>query len=435
MFTINHNQELTPELLYKMIQRFNTAVKPTLEKRKRYYDGVHDILLKTYTDKSKPCAHVITNFCFNIADCYTGYLAAPGFISYTSNEYDITQIMDVLNYNDVQDEDAELLLNALIYGVGSELMYIDRDGKVRFKTIAPTQSFGIFDDSLTNDLMYFVRFYKTNDWDDGDEYTVDVYSDNTIQTYKMLGIGGSLQWQGSQPHFFKQCPANIMLMPDEKGIFDCIISLQDAYNEIQSSEIDDFSAFVDAFLTIEGADADGEDIARMKEERVLLLPEGASASWLTKNANDAQVENILDRLQAAIYRIAQCPDFSSESFVGGVASGIALRFRLCGMENRAAKIAATMKKALLRRCEIIAGIATLLVGDEIVSDIEIIMKRNIPQDDAAIAQTVNAYRGLVTDKTLLSMIPQVTDPEAEIVEMKEQKAEQMSLYSFGDSDE
>ena len=93
-------------------------------------------------------------------------------------------------------------------------------------------------------------------------------------------------------------------------------------------------------------DADADDIAAMKENRVLVLPEGAAAQWLTKNANDAQVENILKRIHDSIYRIAQCPDFSSETFVGGVSSGIAIRYRLTGMETRAAKIVANMEKAL-----------------------------------------------------------------------------------------
>jgi hypothetical protein len=42
-----------------------------------------------------------------------------------------------------------------------------------------------------------------------------------------------------------------------------------------------------------GVDADPEDVAAMKANRVLVLPEGADARWITKNANDAQVENIL----------------------------------------------------------------------------------------------------------------------------------------------
>ena len=65
------------------------------------------------------------------------------------------------------------------------------------------------------------------------------------------------------------------------------LELQDGANELISSEIDDYSAFCDAYLTLVGVDAEAEDIAAMKQNRVLVLPEGASANWLTKSANDA----------------------------------------------------------------------------------------------------------------------------------------------------
>jgi hypothetical protein len=35
--------------------------------------------------------------------------------------------MDVLNYNDYQEEDSSFLLDALKVGVAAELMYIDND--------------------------------------------------------------------------------------------------------------------------------------------------------------------------------------------------------------------------------------------------------------------------------------------------------------------
>ena len=57
-------------------------------------------------------------------------------------------------------------------------MYIDSEGKTRFRLINPTTCFGVYDDSLTQDLQYFVRFYKANLWDNTDEYKVDVYSND-----------------------------------------------------------------------------------------------------------------------------------------------------------------------------------------------------------------------------------------------------------------
>lgn len=412
-----------------MINRFNIEVKPQLNKYKNYYDGKQAIMQKKYVDESKPCNKSVVGYCRNIVDCYCGYLATPNYISYTSQN-DIEDIMDILRYNDYQAEDSDFLLDALIYGVAAELMYIDADSQVRFRLINPTQCFGVYDDSLTGDLMYFVRMYKVSEWDDNDIYNIDVYSDYDITHYRTTGLNGDLALISQEPHYFSQCPANIFYMPDEKSVFDCVMSLQDSYNDLLSAEIDDYSAFCDAYLTLMGVDADAEDIAMMKENRVLLLPEGATAQWLTKNASDAQVENILKRIHDSIYRIAQCPDFSSETFVGGVSSGIAIRYRLTGMETRAAKIVANMEKALQRRIEIICGIATLKYGEEVFRDIQIDFKRNIPDDITSTINMINSLKGTVSDATLLAQLPFISDINAELAAVQEQKAANMELYGF-----
>lgn len=429
MFYLNREVGLSVELLQKMINHFHVNVESRLNKYKNYYDGLQAILKKAYSDPTKPCNKTVINYCKNIVDSYCGYLATPGCISYSSAD-DIEEIMDILRYNDHQAEDSTFLLDALIYGVGAELMYIDQASRVRFRTINPRQCFGIYDDSLTGDLMYFVRMYKASDWDDSDLYYVDVYGDHTVKHYTMHGMNGYLTFVDEEAHYFSQCPANIFYLPDEKSIFDCVMGLQDSINELLSAEVDDYSAFCDAYLVLEGVDAEVDDIASMKENRVLVLPAGATASWLTKAAQDAQVENILKRIHDSIYRVAQCPDFSSESFVGGVSSGIAIKYRLTGMETRAGKIEAEMKKALQRRIEIICGIASLKLGEAVFRDIQIDFKRNIPEDVSATINLINSLKGTVSDATLLSQLDFIPDVNAELEAIQEQKAANMEMYGF-----
>ena len=431
MFRYNREAELTTSVLEKMIHEFQLNVVPKMRNFKDYYDGKQEILNKAYTDATKPCNKVVVNICKNIADSYCGYLATPSFISYSSDN-DIADVMDILRYNDYQAEDNAFLLDALVYSAASELMFNDKEGKTRFRLINPLTCFGIFDDSLTEDLIGFVRFYKENEWDDNNNtYCFDVYDDVLIKHYKAQGIEGKLEFIGEEPHYFGQCPANIFMMPEGGSIYECVLSIQDAYNKLLSAEIDDFEAFCDAYLALEGVDADTDDVVSMKENRVLLLPEGAKTYWVTKNANDTQIENILKRLQESAYRVAQCPDFSSESFVGGVSSGIAIQYRLTGMETRAGKIQAQMLKALQRRIELICGIAALKLGEEVFRDINIDFKRNIPVDESSIINLVNSLKGSVSDETLLAQIPFIDDVNAELERLNKQKQENLALYGYG----
>ena len=203
MFYVNKDTILDAELLKKMFDRFNIEVAPSITNYKNYYDGVQAILNKSYSDSSKPCNKIVTNYCKNIADSYNGYIASPGYISYKSEE-DIEEIMEVLRYNDYQTEDSQFLLDALVYGTAAELMFTDEMGKVRFRLINPRQCFAVYDDSLTGDLLYFVRFYEANSWDNNDTYLVDVYSDSAIQHYSMKGMGGALTFLGEEAHYFNQ---------------------------------------------------------------------------------------------------------------------------------------------------------------------------------------------------------------------------------------
>ena len=429
MFYINKDTELTVGLLQKMINKFNVEVQPKLNRYKNYYDGIQAILNKSYSDDSKPCSRTVINYCKSIVDSYTGYLATPSYITYSSPD-DIEEVMEILRYNDYQAEDSDFLLDALVYGTAAELMYLDNNGQTRFRLIKPTTCFGVYDDSLTGDLMYFVRMYKVNEWDDSNIYNVDVYGDYSVKHYSMSGENGYLTFKNEEYHFFSQCPANIFALPDEKSIFDCVMGLQDAANELLSSELDDYSAFCDAYLILSGVDLDEEDIASMKTNRVLLIPEGASANWLTKTANDTQVENIMKRIHDSIYRISSCVDFSSESFTGGVSSGVAIRFKLSGMETRAGKIEAVMKKALQRRVELITGVAALKLGEEIFRDITIDFKRNVPEDLTSTIAMINGLKGTVSDATLLTQLPFVDDVAAELEAVEAQKLHNLDVYRF-----
>ena len=90
-----------------------------------------------------------------------------------------------------------------------------------------------------------------------------------------------------------------------------------------------------------------------------------------------------------------------------------------------------MKKALQRRIEIICGIASLKLGEEVFRDINIDFRRNIPEDMTTTINMINSLQGIVSNKTLISQLGFVSDVNAEIEAVKKQKEENMELYRFG----
>lgn len=400
---------------------------PKLQKWGNYYNGKHVILNKSYADKSKECNHIVTNYCKIVTDTYSGYICGKP-VSYTSNQ-NIDDVQDCINYNDSDAEDMAWCTNALIYGVGYELQWIDKYSQVRYSQVNPLNAFAIYDNTLDCDLLYFVRWYKRDNFDDNDIFNIEVYSDKTVKTYQAHGLSGALELISEEQHYFNDVPVSVFYLNEtEENIFNCIITLNDAYNELQSSEIDDFNAWVDAYLTLTGVDADSEDIASMKANRVLILPEGATANWLTKNASDTQIVNMLDNIKKNIFKVTACPDMADETFLAQ--SGTALAYKLVGFENVASGIVARFTKAIQRRIELICNVLNLKATDAIWRDININFVRNLPVNLTETINLVNALKGTVSDATLLGQIPFITDVQSELEAVQKQKEENMALFNF-----
>ena len=382
---------------------------------------------KQASDIGKPCNRVMTNYCYNIVQNYKGYLTGID-IAYTSDQ-ELDMVFDVLNYNDCHTVDSQLLQDALIYGVAYEISYIDEEGKQRFKTLNPMTCFPIYDNTLNQDLKYAVRLYM-DDLIEKDSYIVEVYSDKWVRTYKSTMGFKSFNLIKEEPHYFGMVPITVFqLNENRKSIFDQIITLQDAYNELLSAEVDDFQSFADSYLVLKGMmGTDPEDLADMKRNRALLLDSDADASYLTKNISDTQIENMLNNINDAIHKIANSPDFNSDKFMAQ--TGIAMRFKLVQFENASSAIEAEMRKALQRRIELICAIANLKGSESVWRDIKITFTRNLPTNLTETAQVVNSLRGLVSDQTLLSLLPFVEDSQAELDRLNQQKQMNMDMYSF-----
>lgn len=206
------------------------------------------------------------------------------------------------------------------------------------------------------------------------------------------------------------------------------MSLQDAYNNLLSAEIDDFDAFADAYLILKGVVADSDDLATMKQNRVLLMDAEDSAEYLTKNISDTQIQNMLQNINDQIHKMSNSPDFNDEKLMAQ--SGIAMKYKLIGFENVSSAIVANMTKALQKRIELICEVLNLTDGVAMWRDIKITFTRNLPENTLETAQMVNQLRGLVSDETLLSQIPFITNPAEEVERVKEQKQLNADLYSF-----
>ena len=432
MYLIDKDEVLSFEKMADIIQSFEFKDKPILENYNNYYLGKQAILNKTVSDASKPCNRIVVNYCQSIVSTFAGYLTSID-ITYSSNE-DITDIQDILNYNDVASVDSELLVNALKFGVAYEIAYLDEDSKQRFKVLDSREIIPVYVNDLDNDLALVIRYFPVDNTKIDSDYYVEVYTREMTYTYKANHSLTSFSLIKEQENFYKQVPITVFeLNVDRQSIFAQIMTLQDAYNTLLSSSTDDWEAFCDAYMVLSEMDVDPEELSMMRENRVLVIPSGGDAKYLTKDINTTQVQALLQNANDNIHKIANCPDFSQESF--GTSSGIALRHRLLGFQNVAGTIEKRMTRALQRRIELICSILSITNGEDIWKNIEIRFTKNLPVDLNETVNVVNSLRGLVSDKTLLAQLPFISNVELEMEQLEEQKKQNVSLYSFSNYEE
>ena len=388
---------------------------------------------KVASDVGKPCNRIVSNYCFNIVQNYQGYITGID-ISYLS-QTNIDAIQDILNYNDVRTEDNELLRNALIFGKSFEINYVDEDAKQRFKVLDSRECIPVYSNDLNNDLLYVIRYYIADTINNSqDEYYIEVYGNEFIRKYKSSNAFATLSLLDEKPNIYKQVPITVFnLNSDEESIFDKVMTLQDAYNKLLSSEVDDFESFCDAYLVLKGCMADADDLVAMKQNRVLMMDTDAEASYLTKSVSDTQIENMLKNINDTIHKISNSPDFTEDTFMSQ--SGVAIKYKLIGFENVASNIVANMTKALQRRIELICSILSLTDGETKWRDIQIVFTRNLPQNITDTAQAINQLRGIVSDKTLISLLPFIKDVDAEVKQLQKEKEANMSMYGFDTNSE
>lgn len=396
-------------------------------KLKGYYIGKHDILNKRGRPNGAPNNKIVSNFCQYISDMSTGFfLGRP--IAYTTteeNQKKLDTLLEIFKYNDESAHNLELAEESSITGVSYEILYIDADSEIRFKSIPSEEMILICEATLEENVLYAIRHYRVYEFD-GATYSeyVEVYDSKNISYYDYNS--GRFTLTDTKPHYFDDVP--IIEYPNNRqhrGDFENVLTLVDAYNMAQSLSLDDLMDFTDAFLILRGmGGTDNDDVKKMRQDKVLEFNDNTgSAEWLIKDLNDAYIENLKTRLQTDIHKFSNIPDMSDANFAGNT-TGVAIKYKLIGLEQIRSRKEREFKKALQRRIELISGMLKTKSIDAIdFRVVEITFTANIPANLQEQAQIVKDLNGVVSHKKLLSLLPFIEDPVAEIEELNREQEE------------
>ena len=427
-YYFDEGRALTKDIINKFIE-LDKPEQARKIKLHNYYKGKHDILKRTFDDASKPNNRVVNPYARYITTLITGYFVGEP-IQYTSEDEVVLNVLsDVFDYNDEPSVNKTLAKNQSIFGEAYEALYVDTDGNPRFKALSSEGEIPIYSSDIDEHLIYHIRYWDAYDVEKSETVQfVEVSDAREIVKYRR-DLNG-LAEISRVPHMFEQVPVNVYFNNDEaQGDFELVISEIDAYDAFESDSVNEADYFADSYLMLMGMQGtDEETIANMRHNRALLMPEGSSAGWLTKNVNDSWIENEKKRLDADIHKFSFCPAMTDDAFAQN-ASGVAMRYKLMGLENAVSVKESEFEKGLRRRIELLYNIIKKSVGDMDYLDVNIIFTRNIPQDLASAVEVVNSLDGVISDETRLSLLPIDIDANAELEAVEEKKLANYSLFA------
>ena len=415
--------ELSNNDLRILLGRHEKEIKE-LNKLYDYYFGESKIKHKKREDPSAPNNKLVNNYCSYISDMSTGFFIGKP-ISYTSeNEEALKKINEIFKYNDESAHNMELAETASICGCAYELLYLNEDANIRFTSLDPREVILIADATVGQNIKFAIRHYRIYSLDGTSYITyIDVYDNEKCKKYKY--DRNKFELLSENYHMFDSVP--IIEYKNNKysvGDFKKQISLIDGYDKTQSLTLDDMEDFTNAFLILKGFGYGEENVNEakmMRKLKMLFFPDGeCGAEWLTKTINDTFIENMKNRLNADIHKFSFVPDMTDVNFASN-ASGVAIKYKLIGLEQIRSRKERFFKKAIQRRIELIFGVLSMLDNNFDFRDIELTFSDNIPANIKELAEIVKSLTGIVSQTKLLSLLPFVNDPQKEMEIINKEK--------------
>lgn len=394
------------ETLGAAVGEFLRTVRPERQRLYDYYRGEQSVD-KGETVRGRPDNRLRAPFPRYITEVHTGYfLGLPPTVAYggaagaryaaLSRELDLPHLY------------FDLGRDLSICGAGFALVWAERGG-VKVCRCDPCGCFAIRSGDAGAPLLAAVRLFASGRGEtrgvlytaerlvpfvwDGTGVTLGAAEENLLHTIPLLP-------------FYNNCQG--------VGDFAMVTGLVDAYNVLLSGALDDMQSVANAFLALYGMQGTTQrDIEQANRSRILSLSEGGRAEFVVKNLNHEALGQLEVNLRRSILQLSMTPDLCDEHFAGN-SSGVALQYKLWGIEQVRAAKERTFTDGLRALLAVLTEGERLLGRSVDLTGGEVTFYKNLPQDNAALAETLLSLSPLLSRQTILENLPWVTDAQEEL---------------------
>ena len=399
---------LTAETLSAAVADFLRRVRPRRERLFDYYRGEQPVP-KGEAVRGRPNNRLRIPFPRYITEVHTGYfLGLPPTLSLDQEKAAGTWA-GLSSGLGLEHLLFDIGRDMSICGAGYALIWLERERGLRACRCDPLGCFSVRSAAAGSPLLGTVRLLRERSGETGGV----LYEKDRVRSFS---------WDGQQIRLgpaVKSLLGVPALVPfanncQGTGDFEMVTGLVDAYNLLLSGAMDDMQSVANAFLALYGMQGTTqEDIDEANRTRVLSLAEGGRAEFVVKNLNHEALARLEQNLRRSILQLSMTPDLSDEAFAGN-ASGVALQYKLWGIEQVRSAKERSFTEGLYQLLAALSGGASLLGGPVDFTAGRVSFYKNLPQNHTELAQTLLSLSPILSRRTILEQLPWVPDPEEEL---------------------
>ena len=134
------------------------------------------------------------------------------------------------------------------------------------------------------------------------------------------------------------------------------------------------------------------------------------------------MEILRKAIKEDIYTFSHVPNLTDENFVGN-SSGVAMEYKLLGLQMITSEKEKYYKKGIKRRIELISNFLNIKAISIDPGTVKITFTRKLPKNLNELAQMIANLSGKVSTKTLIEQLPFIEDAESEVKTVEKESEE------------
>lgn len=379
-----------------------------------------------------------------------------------NNSEEFQAVVDyITKYNDNESFFYDCVKDYINTGACYGLLYENKDNEIVYAHTSSLNNVAIWNYDTPSQKIGLLRY-----WTENTGRGLQVHLELITDKYKKEFVDGKEKESITEnaEYDFEEVKNNEVLWndvpcfavenPDGMAFYENVLTLIDKYEQVIENNANTFQYNDDAKLKITGftpdnkplievkdkdgnivLDDDGNPVmtqnpARVAEDNAILnakvfyTPDNTGdIGWVIKDINDTASENHKKTCLDLALMISGVPNVTDQGFTNAD-NASALEKKFFPLDQALQQADKLFKKELLRMWEMITNRVNVKKNTEYdFRDIDIILVRNLPQNNQEILDSWLKLRGLLSDKTIIDHLPYDLDAESEITEMDLQNQE------------